>query len=101
MFFLLADAIAPAVVEGQQLELKYLRALQESRRGTGSPFEAVLDRYFVMPGQACSYKLGQLKILKLRKEAMERLGGRFDLRQFHADMIKDGALPLSLLKSSQ
>jgi uncharacterized protein (DUF885 family) len=56
-----------------------------------------IERYFVMPGQACSYKIGQLKILEMRKEAKERLGDQFDLREFHSDILKRGVLPLSML----
>lgn len=56
-----------------------------------------IERYFVMPGQACSYKLGQLKILELREEAKQKLGDQFDLREFHADILKRGCLPLWML----
>ena len=56
-----------------------------------------IERYFVLPGQACSYKIGQMKILDMRKEAKERLGDQFDLRAFHSDILKRGVLPLSML----
>jgi uncharacterized protein (DUF885 family) len=56
-----------------------------------------IERYFVLPGQACSYKIGQMKILALRKEAKERLGDQFDLRKFHSEILERGVLPLSML----
>lgn len=59
-----------------------------------------VERYFVLPGQACSYKIGQLKILELRKLAQDRLGDRFDIRQFHNQVLKIGAVPLDVLEKS-
>jgi uncharacterized protein (DUF885 family) len=55
------------------------------------------DRYISSPGQACSYKLGQLKIRELRERAKEKLGARFDLKTFHDEILSGGALPLDLL----
>jgi uncharacterized protein (DUF885 family) len=57
-----------------------------------------IDRYIVSPGQACSYKVGQLKILELREKAKAALGEKFDLRAFHDVVLENGALPLSLLE---
>jgi uncharacterized protein (DUF885 family) len=57
-----------------------------------------VERYIVIPGQACAYKVGQLEILALRERAKERLGQRFDLRKFHDVVLTNGALPLSLLE---
>ena len=57
-----------------------------------------IERYIVMPGQACAYKVGQLAILSMRERARERLGDRFDLKRFHNVMLTNGALPLSLLE---
>jgi uncharacterized protein (DUF885 family) len=57
-----------------------------------------VDRYYVWPGQALGYKLGQLKILELRKRAQAELGPRFDLRAFHQEVLDHGALPLPVLE---
>ena len=59
---------------------------------------AEIERYIVMPGQACSYKVGMLKIQELRNRAQEQLGDKFDLREFHDTLLKDGALPLEILE---
>jgi uncharacterized protein (DUF885 family) len=53
----------------------------------------------VWPGQALAYKLGQLEILKLRDEARQKLGDRFDIRAFHDEVLGNGALPLDVLDS--
>ena len=58
-----------------------------------------VDRYIAWPGQALAYKLGQLEFLKLREEARQRLGARFDLRAFHDAALGQGALPLDVLDS--
>lgn len=57
-----------------------------------------IDRYIAWPGQALAYKVGQLEILKLRKEAEEKLGGKFDLRAFHDHILEEGSIPLSTLR---
>lgn len=56
------------------------------------------DRYMVWPGQALSYKMGQLTILKLRERAKQELGNKFDLRAFHDEVLSGGALPLDVLE---
>jgi uncharacterized protein (DUF885 family) len=58
---------------------------------------AEVDRYYVWPGQALGYKLGELKILELRQKARDALGERFDLRAFNQEVIDHGALPLPVL----
>ncbi len=56
-----------------------------------------VERYFNWPGQATSYMVGQLKILELRDRARQALGDRFDIRDFHAVVLENGAVPLDVL----
>ncbi len=57
-----------------------------------------IERYMAIPGQALSYKTGELKIMEFRKRAEQKLGARFDIRAFHAELLKDGNLPLAVLE---
>jgi uncharacterized protein (DUF885 family) len=57
-----------------------------------------VERYFNWPGQATSYKIGQLKIVELRQRAERELGPRFDIRDFHAAVLESGSLPLDILE---
>jgi uncharacterized protein (DUF885 family) len=57
-----------------------------------------IERYIVAPGQACAYKVGMLKMLELRARAQQRLGEKFDEREFHDVLLKNGALPLEILE---
>ena len=60
---------------------------------------AEVERYMAIPGQALSYKIGQLKILELRRKAEQMLGAKFNIRGFHDEVLKDGGLPLDILES--
>jgi uncharacterized protein (DUF885 family) len=60
---------------------------------------AEIERYMAIPAQALSYKIGQLKILELRKKASDALGDQFNLPLFHDEILKYGCLPLDVLES--
>jgi prolyl oligopeptidase len=74
------------------------RAQQYLREHAPSASLAEIDRYIAMPGQALAYKIGQLKIRELRTLAEQRLGSRFDLRDFHDLVLRNGVVPLDLLE---
>jgi uncharacterized protein (DUF885 family) len=56
-----------------------------------------VERYMAMPGQACAYKIGELKILELRERAQAALGPKFNLKDFHTVILENGGVPLTLL----
>jgi uncharacterized protein (DUF885 family) len=58
-----------------------------------------IERYMAGPGQALSYKMGELKILELHQKTEKVLGSKFSLRAFHDEILKDGALPLDVLEA--
>lgn len=58
-----------------------------------------IERFFVMPGQATSYKIGMLKLMELRQRATEQLGKAMDVREFHDLVLRNGAIPLSMLEA--
>lgn len=62
-----------------------------------SDAEAEVERYIANPGQALGYKIGQLRIRALRTQASEALGVRFDIKEFHGQVLRDGPLPLDIL----
>jgi uncharacterized protein (DUF885 family) len=69
-------------------------------RGSLPPVDAEIevDRYTIWPGQALAYKIGQREIERARREASELLGDRFDLRDFHDEVLAHGSLPLTTLR---
>ena len=65
----------------------------------GSDVKAEVERYIADPGQALGYKVGQIRIRELRNRAEAQLGTGFDVKQFHSQMLRDGALPLAVLEA--
>ena len=57
-----------------------------------------IERYMANPGQALSYKIGQLKIMELRNRAEEALGANFDIKEFHQKVLQTGCIPLAILE---
>lgn len=57
-----------------------------------------IERYMALPGQASAYKVGELKILELRDRAQAAFGDKFSLKEFHAVILENGALPLTVLE---
>ncbi len=76
------------------------RAIKYMLNITGMPrgdVVAEVERYIVLPGQACAYKIGMLKLLKLRNQMKEKTGSKFDIKDFHSLILNDGAMPLDIL----
>lgn len=59
---------------------------------------AEIERYMAIPGQALSYKVGEQRILALKKMAMDKLGAKFNIQKFHDEVLNDGCIPLSILE---
>ncbi len=77
------------------------QAIEYMETHTASAHESIvseIERYIVMPGQACAYKIGEIKIVELRDKARKALGDKFDLRKFHDVVLKNGAMPLNILE---
>ena len=60
--------------------------------------ERQIKRYYVFPGQALSYKIGMLTILELRQHVEQKLGEKYDIREFHDVVLKNGAVPMQILE---
>ena len=77
------------------------QAIDYMKKNTGMSdrdVTAEIERYIVMPGQATAYKVGMMKILELREKSKQALGDKFDLRDFHDVLLKNGAVPLDILE---
>lgn len=77
------------------------QAIEYMEAHTASAHESVvseIERYIVMPGQACAYKIGEIKMVELREKAKKALGEKFTLGAFHDVVLKNGSLPLSVLE---
>lgn len=77
------------------------QAIDYMKKNTGMSdrdVTAEIERYIVMPGQATAYKVGMMKILELREKAKSGLGDKFNLRDFHDVVLKNGAVPLDILE---
>ena len=66
-----------------------------------SDVEAEVERYIANPGQALGYKIGQIRIRDMRTKAEAALGPKFDLREFHSEVLRDGALPMEVLEKKK
>jgi uncharacterized protein (DUF885 family) len=75
-----------------------IRYMRDNSSLATSDIQAEVERYIVSPGQALGYKIGDLRIQALRRRAEETLGAHFDVREFHAAVLSDGALPLEVLE---
>ena len=78
--------------------LDYLIENSGFEKGDSVDPEIEIARYIVMPGQATAYKVGMLKMLELRQRAMDQLGERFDLKEFHTIVLSNGSMPLEVLE---
>jgi uncharacterized protein (DUF885 family) len=79
------------------------QAIDWMHKNTGESVAGVtreVERYSVWPGQATSYKMGQIRILELRAMAQKALGDKFDLREFNDQVLIHGAVPLPVLASN-
>ena len=76
-----------------------IKFLRENTSKSDHDIEVEVDRYLVWPGQALAYKIGELKLQELRRFAHEKLGDRFDIREFHDHVLNAGAIPLDVLDS--
>jgi len=77
------------------------QAIEYSKANEAEPEESIvaeIERYMAIPGQALSYKIGQLKILELRQKAERELGPKFNIRAFHNQVLEAGCLPVKVLE---
>jgi uncharacterized protein (DUF885 family) len=76
-----------------------IRYMGDNSSMAPSDIEAEVERYIVWPAQALGYKVGQLRISAMRERAERELGERFDVREFHSQLLRDGAVPLDVLEA--
>ena len=76
-----------------------IQVMMENSALTRKNVEAEVDRYIAWPGQALAYKVGELEIQSLVKNAREELGDDFDIRGFHDHLLAEGSMPLEILRS--
>jgi uncharacterized protein (DUF885 family) len=76
-----------------------MKFMMENTGVSESSASLEIDRYIALPAQALTYKIGQLKISAIRAKAEKALGVKFDIRAFHDEILKDGAMPLDLLEA--
>jgi uncharacterized protein (DUF885 family) len=75
-----------------------VRWMMEHSSMTRDQATAEVERYVAIPGQALSYKLGELKIRELRRRAERELGSKFDIKAFHDQILLGGSMPLTILE---
>ncbi len=75
-----------------------IRYMVENTGISESEATTEVERYMSLPGQACAYKVGELKILELRDKAKAAFGDKFSIKEFHAVILENGALPLTVLQ---
>jgi uncharacterized protein (DUF885 family) len=76
-----------------------MRYMRDNSSMADTDIEAEVERYIVSPGQALGYKIGDLRIQAMRRKAADELGNHFDVREFHAQLLMDGSLPLDVLEA--
>jgi uncharacterized protein (DUF885 family) len=76
-----------------------IKYLMDTTLSSESSAASEVDRYIAVPAQALGYKVGQLKIAATRSQAEASLGPKFDIRAFHDELLRDGALPLDILEA--
>ncbi|MBC8198337.1 MAG: DUF885 domain-containing protein [Candidatus Marinimicrobia bacterium] len=79
--------------------IKSIQYMSDNTAKTIFDIENEIDRYIAWPGQALAYKIGELKIKEIRKNAENILGDEFDIREFHDKLLESGSLPLDILEN--